>query len=147
MNYKTFIDNIIRLMKADTTNLSSVVSYISPFTTTPATGFPIISIEIVNPKIKPYSIGTTTRWYDFDIRIICIEKVSSLSAATGSIFNGILAFVDANPQLKNSNNVTTCFQFGATVGRDITFNLAANEYGDQLGGVAFYIDIPCIVKS
>lgn len=141
MNWKDFTDNIVNKMK-ETEGLKNA-SYISAFIPLANATFPIISIEIINVSSSAYAINNIKHIYDFDVRIIGIEKTPSLSNISGSLFETLMTFIKSNPYLLHTKNGNkTCVHFGTGLGKKINYNLKANEYSEAFGGHGFYIDVP-----
>jgi len=127
-------------MKASTglTTASYISSYIPLATVT----FPIISIEIINLTCKSYAISATKKIYDFDVRIIVIEKIDKLSDGTNTLFGYVMTFIQNNPCLLTQAGATSCEHFGTGLGKELSYDLKANEYSESYGGQAFYVDVP-----
>jgi hypothetical protein len=124
-----------------TTGLTTA-SYISSYIPLATVTFPIISIEIINLTCKSYAISATKKIYDFDVRIIVIEKIDKLSDGTNTLFGYIMTFIQNNPCLLTQAGAKSCEHFGTGLGRELSYDLKANEYSESYGGQAFYVDVP-----
>ena len=124
-----------------TTGLTTA-SYISQYIPLATATFPIISIEIINLSCKSYAISSSKNIYDFDTRIIVIEKLDKLSDGTNTLFDSIMTFIKNNPCLLTQAGAKSCEHFGTGLGKELSYDLKANEYSESFGGQAFYVDVP-----
>jgi penicillin-binding protein-related factor A (putative recombinase) len=77
---------------------------------------------------------------------VIFEEQTTSSSQLDAIYQGIIATVIANPNLKDINGANTCDYFGSFYGRTISFDLAATER-NGVSVNSMKIDVPCLVRD
>jgi hypothetical protein len=140
-----FLANVERIFAANS-GLTAVKSWTRPTKLTTAVDTPEVYIEYVAGSVDSVSLSKPHKRTDFYIRFTIYEEQTTSTSQMDAIYQGILAAVAANPDLKDSNGAATCDYFGTFYGKNISFDLVATEK-NGISVNAMKIDVPCMVRD
>ena len=140
-----FLANVERIFSASS-GLASVKNWTRPTKLTTSVITPEASIELIGGNVDSVSLSAPNKQTEFYVRFVIFEKQTTSTSQLDSIYQGIIAAVIANPDLRDINGVRTCDYFGTFYGRTISFDLAATER-NGVSVNAMKIDVPCLVRD
>jgi len=141
----SFLANVERIFSA-TTGLSDVKTWSRPTKLSTSFETPEVAIEMIAGNIDSISLSYPNKQIEFYVRFVIFEEQTTSSSQLDAIYQGIIATVIANPNLKDINGANTCDYFGSFYGRTISFDLAATER-NGVSVNSMKIDVPCLVRD
>jgi len=139
-----FLANVERIFSSSS-GLSSVKTWTRPTKLSTSASTPEVSIELIAGNVDSVSLSFPNRQSEFYVRFVIFEEQTTTSQLD-AIYQGIIAAVIANPNLKDINGANTCDYFGSFYGRTISFDLAATER-NGVSVNSMKIDVPCLVRD
>ena len=139
-----FLANVERIFAA-ASGLSSVKTLTRPTKLSTSASTPEVSIELIAGNVDSVSLSFPNKQSEFYVRFVIFEEQTTTSQLD-AIYQGIIATVIANPNLKDINGANTCDYFGSFYGRTISFDLAATER-NGVSVNSMKIDVPCLVRD
>jgi len=139
-----FLANVERIFAA-ASGLSSVKTWTRPTKLSTSASTPEVSIELITGNVDSVSLSFPNKQSEFYVRFVIFEEQTTTSQLD-AIYQGIIATVIANPNLKDINGANTCDYFGSFYGRTISFDLAATER-NGVSVNSMKIDVPCLVRD
>ena len=140
-----FLANVERIFAA-ASGLSSVKTWTRPAKLSTSASTPEVSIELIAGNVDSVSLSFPNKQSEFYVRFVIFEEQTTSSSQLDAIYQGIIATVIANPNLKDINGANTCDYFGSFYGRTISFDLAATER-NGVSVNSMKIDVPCLVRD
>ena len=140
-----FLANVERIFSTSS-GLTAVKNWTRPTKLTTSVITPEASIELIGGNVDSVSLSAPNKQTEFYVRFVIFEEQTTSTSQLDSIYQGIIAAVIANPDLKDINGVRTCDYFGTFYGRTISFDLAATER-NGVSVNAMKIDVPCLVRD
>jgi len=141
----SFLANVERIFSA-TTGLSDVKTWSRPTKLSTSFETPEVAIEMIAGNIDSISLSYPNKQIEFYVRFVIFEEQTTSSSQLDAIYQGIIATVIANPNLKDIDGANTCDYFGSFYGRTISFDLAATER-NGVSVNSMKIDVPCLVRD
>ena len=105
-----FLANVERIFAA-ASGLSSVKTWTRPTKLSTSASTPEVSIELITGNVDSVSLSFPNKQSEFYVRFVIFEEQTTTSQLD-AIYQGIIAAVIANPNLKDINGANTCDYFG-----------------------------------